>query len=169
MGMSEALHFPVLDDAMLTPFRVLRLLAASNPDLLDHVNCPYTTEQKQVLRTMLEVQAPEDGSVAERKTFLDGEGDREDLMAHQIAMALEDIQNMQGKLGKLDQKDQIAFLKAKPGLIEKLIELNEKNRGQRAVGAFMRKMYQLIHDELTVDQRTSLIKKLGSYVSENED
>lgn len=167
--MSEPLHFPHIDDASLTPFRVLRLLAASNPDLLDRIDCPYTDEQKKVLRSLLEVQSPDDGGAAERKTFLDGDGDREDLMAHQIAMALEDIQNMQGKLGKLDQKDQIAFLKAKPGLIEKLVELNEKNRGQKAVGGFMRKMYQFIHDELNADQRTSLIKKLGAYVAEIED
>lgn len=167
--MSEPLHFPNIDDASLTPFRVLRLLATSHPDLLDRIDCPYTDEQKKVLRSMLDVRPSEDGGAVERKTFLDGEGDREDIMAHQIAMALEDIQNMQGKLGKLDQKDQIAFLKSKPGLLEKLIEINEKNRGQKAVGVFMRKMYQFIHDDLTVDQRTTLIKKLGSYVGEIED
>lgn len=172
--MSDPLHFPDITDEQLTPLRALRLLAMSHPDLLEHVNCPYTEDQKRVLSQLIfgsgggkveEVDNPYD---ANRATFLDGEGDREDIMARQIALALEDIQKMQGNLTRLDQKDQIAFLKAKPGLIEKLVEMNEKNRSQRATGEFMRKIYHFIEEDLSVDQRTSLIKKIGAFIGLEE-
>lgn len=163
--MSEPLHFPDLNDSHLVPFRVLRLLVNTNPGALDVEECPYTEEQKTFLRTLFE----SGGGDAEddRKTFLDEEGkSREDIMERQIALTLEDVDKMQRSLKTLDQKDRIAFLKAKPGLLEKLIDLNERNHGQRAVGDFMKKMYAFIHDQLDADQRTALIKQLGDFVSE---
>lgn len=164
--MSEPLHFPDLNDSHLVPFRVLRLLVNTNPGALDVEECPYSEEQKTFLRSLFE--GGDGGSGDEnRKTFLDEEGKtREDIMERQVALTLEDIDKMQRSLKTLDQKDRIAFLKAKPGLLEKLIDLNDRNHGQRAVGEFMKKMYAFIHDELDADQRTKLIKQLGEFVGE---
>lgn len=163
-GMSEPLHFPDLNDSMLVPFRVLRLLTANHPGALEVDECPYTEEQKAFLRGLFSGAAGEDDS--NRKTFLDGDGDRSDIMERQIAIAIEDMDALQRKLSTLDQKDKIAFLKAKPGLLEKLMDLSERNRGQRAVADFMKRMYAFIHDELDADQRTKLIKQLGTFVDE---
>lgn len=160
--MSEPLHFPDLDDSMLVPFRVIRLLVTNHPGALDVPECPYNEDQKAFLRSLFEGGADE----TNRTTFLDGDGDRSDIMERQIAIAIEDMDALQRGLSKLDQKDKIAFLKAKPGLLEKLIDLSERNRGQRAVADFMKRMYAFIHDQLNADQRTALVKQLGDFVNE---
>lgn len=160
--MSEPLHFPDLNDSMLVPFRVIRLLITNHPGALEVDECPYTEEQKAFLRSLFEGG----GDEGNRKTFLDEEGDRSDIMERQIAIAIEDMDALQRKLGTLDQKDKIAFLKAKPGLLEKLMDLSDRNRGQRAVADFMKRMYAFIHDQLDADQRTALIKQLGDFVNE---
>lgn len=161
--MAEPLHFPDLTDSSLVPFRVIRLLMTNNPGALDAPECPYTEDQKGFLRGLFEGGG---GEGEERKSFLDQEGDRTEIMERQIALALDDMDSMQRGLSKLDQKDKIAFLKAKPGLLERLIDLNDRNLGQRAVGDFMKRMYEFIDTDLTADQRTSLIKKLGGFVGE---
>jgi hypothetical protein len=168
--MAEPILFPNITDDLLVPLRALRILARQDPHILDDPRCPYTVEQKRVLSQMIFGGEGGGGGEANpydsnRLTFLDEDGDREDIMARQIALALDDIQRMQNNLTKVDQKDQIAFLKAKPGLIEKLVEMNDKNRGQKALGDFMKKIYQFVDDEMTVDQRTLLIKKIGAYIN----
>lgn len=164
--MGEPIHFPEITDAMLTPLRVLRVLNNSNEGLLDRPGCPYTDDQKNVLRALLGAAADAPADTGPRTTFLDSDEDRSVIMERQIAMTLEDMRLIESKMSTMDQKDKIAFLKAKPGLLEKLIELSEKNRGQKVLGDFMKSMYAFIHDELNADQRTALVKKLGKYIEQ---
>lgn len=163
--MTEPLHFPDIDDSLLVPFRVIRLLLVNHPGALDNQDCPYTEEQRAFLKALFEGSSDNE---ADRKTFLDEGGDRSDIMERQIALALEQMDELQRGMSKLDHKDKIAFLKAKPGLLEKMVDLQDRVRGQRVVGDFMRRMYAFIEDRLDADQRTALIKELGSFVEEGK-
>lgn len=157
--MAEPIQYPDINDATLIPLRVLRVLSNTNPGLLDAAECPYTEDQKALLRGVI----GETGFSEDRPSFLDSAEDRSEIMARQIALTLEDMRDIEKKLGSMDQKDKIAFLKAKPGLLEKLLELSDKNLGQKAVGDFMKRMYAFIDSKLDADQRTALIKELGAY------
>lgn len=161
--MTESIPYPDINDATLTPIRVLKVLYSTNPKLFDSEDCPYTDDQKALLKGLL--SGVGDG---ERRSFLDQGGDRHDIMQHQIALALEDMSNMDRLGNKMEQKDKLAFLKAKPGLIERLLDLQGRNSDQRAVSDFMRKMYAFIDKELDADQRTALVKALGSFIESGE-
>lgn len=172
--MTRQITYPDITDEVLMPLRVLRLLYKSNPDLFDRVDCPYTAEQIDVLKPLFVGGVGlAEGVVAplspDRVSFLDEGGDRSEILARQIALALGEIDAMSAKQHSLDQKDRVAFLKAKPGLLEKLVDLNEKTRGQKAVGDFMRQVYAFIDTELDADQRTALIKRIGAYLDEQPD
>lgn len=157
----DPLIYPDITDATLTPMRVLKVLISTTPDLLERPDCPYTEDQKALLSQLL---TGADGG--ERKSFLDGDGDRHDIMEHQIALALGDMAKMDSTGNRMEQKDRLAFLKAKPGLIERLLDLKGRNSDQRVVSEFMKKMYAFIDAELDVDQRTKLVKTLGAFVEE---
>ena len=162
--MAEPIQYPDINDATLIPLRVLRVLSNTHPGLLDADDCPYTEDQKSLLRGVVGQTDLED-----RPSFLDSDEDRSDIMARQIALTLDEMRKIESKLGSMDQKDKIAFLKAKPGLLEKLLELQDKNLGQKAVGDFMKKMYAFIDSKLNADQRTALIRDLGSYAGVEEN
>lgn len=161
--MAEPIQYPDLNDATLIPLRVLRVLHNSHPNLLDLEECPYTEDQKSLLRGV--VGAAPGSDIDDRSTFLDSDEDRSLIMERQIALTLDDMRKIEKTLGTMDQKDKIAFLKAKPGLLEKLLELQDKNLGQRAVGDFMKRMYAFIDSKLDADQRTALIRELGAYAN----
>jgi hypothetical protein len=166
--MPDPIPYPEITDASMTPLRVIRILHKSNPDLLDADECPYSPEVKHQLRLMLEVRGEglRGEPVEPRKTFLDDDGDRHDIMEYQLALALQDINDIDNDQvhKKMDQKDKLAFLKAKPGLIERLMDLKGRNSDQRAVSDFMKRVYRFVDKELTVDQRTKLIKDLGDFI-----
>lgn len=155
--MSEPITYPSIDDGLLTPFRVLRLLHRANPDLLDRPQCPYTDDQKAFLRAMIEGGGVE----VERTSFLANADDPYVALEEQIALTLEDIRTLENNQNKLDQKDKVQFLKAKPALLEKLIELKERTTNMRTLSEFMKKVYAFIDRDLTPDQRTSLMQAVG--------
>lgn len=164
--MPDPITYPEITDAYLTPIRVVRVLLQSNPGMLDAEGCPYSPDVVHQLKMMLDGAGA--GVAMDRGSFLDEGGDRHDMMERQLALALQDINDIDNGLKKMDQKDKLAFLKAKPGLIERLMDLKGRNSDQRAVSEFMKRIYRFIDKELTTDQRTSLMKTLGDYVEAGE-
>ena len=158
--MTDQINYPSIDDGYLTPLRVLRLLYKSNPDLFDRPECPYSGDQVVFLRGLIEGGS----EPVERESFLAKADDKYEALGEQIALTLEDIRTLEGNLNKLDQRDRVQFLKAKPGLLEKLIELQERTTNMRSLSEFMKRVYTFIDKEMTPDQRTSLMKALGEHI-----
>jgi hypothetical protein len=156
--MSEPITYPAVDDGLLTPFRVLRLLFRANPDLFERSQCPYPEDTKAFLKGMIEGTG---GVDPERKSFLDGAEDVYAALEEQIALTLEDIRILEGNQSRLDQRDKVQFLKAKPALLEKLIELRERVNNMKTLSTYMKKVYAFIDKQLTPDQRTQLMADVG--------
>lgn len=156
--MNDQIAYPKLTDEMLSPFRVLRILKQASADMLERPECPYTEEQKTFLREMSGEVAPD------RRSFMLDAEDPLAILAEQVALTLEDIRLVEKDAIRLDAKDKVAFLKLKPQLLEKLIELRERVINTRALGEFMKKVYAFIDKELTTDQRTALMRAVGTYV-----
>jgi hypothetical protein len=159
--MPDLIHYPTIDDAMLTPFRVLRVLIQANPDLFERPDCPYTPDQRMLLQAMIK-----GGAEAARTSFLAGADDPYEALQEQIALTLEDIRDLEKTLSALDQRDKVQFLKAKPGLLEKLIELQERSANMKTLSDFMRRVYRFIDKEMDADQRTKLVEAVGGFIDE---
>lgn len=155
--MAEQITYPAVDDGLLTPFRVLRLLYVANTDLFDRKDCPYTDSQKTFLRAML----GGDHSTEDRVSFLASAEDPYMALKEQIALTFEDIRTMEKSQIRMDQKDKIQFLKAKPGLLEKLIELEERSTNIKTLSDHMKTVYAFVDKVCTPDQRTQLMQDVG--------
>jgi hypothetical protein len=86
-----------------------------------------------------------------------------DLSA-QITLVLRQIQTLEQQGAGLSAKDRIQLLKAKPALIEKLVELTERANNARANAEFRRLVLEFIESELNPDQRTALMRRLRAHL-----
>lgn len=158
--MNEAIAYPNITDATVTPFRVIQVLHKTHPNLLDRPDCPYSDDTKALLRTFVGATAP----VGDQKTFLDDADDPYEALERQIALTLQDIAAFEAKLSTLDNKDRVQFLKAKPALLEKLIELKERTNNMKVSADFMKKIYEFVDKDLDTDRRTALMKRVGDFL-----
>lgn len=157
--MADPILYPNITDPLLSPIRVLRIYLNTNPDLFDRPECPYTEDTKRFLKELFDGS----GSAEEKQSFLARAEDKIAALREQIAQTLDDVRDAE-KHGKLDQKDRVQLLKAKPALLEKLIELEERAVNVKTLSDFMKTIYRFVDKDMDPDQRTKLMKALDAHL-----
>jgi hypothetical protein len=151
--MTDAAFYPDIDDAAAVPFRVIQAQLLRRPDLLDDPRCPYSEDVRGLLRLLAPNTLHE---TPKQDETLD--------LSAQITLVLRQIQTLEQQGAGLSAKDRIQLLKAKPALIEKLVELTERANNARANAEFRRLVLEFIESELNPDQRTALMRRLRAHL-----
>lgn len=154
--------YPALTRDKLLPLKVIAQRMKDDPGYLG-ADCPYEPEVKAWLELNLvagkraEVKKEEAAAV---EIDLMGDDTWDDI-AQKARTLYRELEDVQRALGAGETGEAIQLIKAKAGLLERLIAVGDKALGHKAVAEFRRVVLSVMDDVMTPDQRTLLMERLG--------
>ena len=145
--------FPRIPEETATSLAVIAKSLETNPDYLSEPECPYSDATKAVLLRLAPIKVTGEEGV-------DLFEDREDteVFEDQIKRALSEIKDLGSQL--TDVNDKLAYFKAKTGLLEKLIALQERTLNLKELSQFRSVLLEAIDQLCDADTTTAIMKRL---------
>lgn len=149
--------FPPLDEAANWALVIIGKKLKEDPDYLKNDDCPYSDEVKALFEGVREVVVP-GGLVtplAVKTTW--------DKLQEEMASIFDELNEIGEELENnesVEPKDKINYVKAKAGLMQKLVEMQERVHGIQQISAFYRVVMDIMENVLTIDQRTKVMERL---------
>lgn len=159
--------YPALTRDKLLPLKVIAQRMKDSPDYLG-AECPYEPDVKAWLELNLVAgKRAEKGAEKASDGVVGGEVDiladeTWDDIARKARRLYSELEEVQKGLGAGDTGEAIQLIKAKAGLLERLVTVGDKALGHKAVAEFRRVVLGVMDDVLSADQRTLLMSRLGS-------
>lgn len=140
-------YYPVIQENEL---QIVLKLIQSDPGYLDDPMCPYQEDTKALLAvTQAENDAVEHG---------------EDGLLREIEDLRQQLKDFGKKLDDSDLQEWNTYFRLNASLMEKLVTLKERTLNLQLVRQFTEAVLQIMEDELTPDQRTTIMKRLRDLV-----
>ena len=157
--------YPHITDEMLIPVLAIRKMALQNPSYLDDPWCPYPLKVKDTLRQILYLSSPKNYDRDEAAAEVEEMGD-EELMRSMVRTAITELYAQQKTINKEKTKEILDSHKVIAGLIEKFIDLKERQMKIDEVFVFQTQILRILDNVMTPDQRTIVMEQLGRFLSD---
>lgn len=155
-GTEAVMNYPPVTMDRLLPLVAVKRELDRNPNYLD--TSPWSQEVRKLLRDLFLVEDSAPLAVVDDWNASDPEAwDDVATKARQLYAELEKAQ-LEAETGEVVQ-----IIKAKAGLLERLIAVGDKSMGHKKVAEFTRTMHAIMEEVLTPDQRTRVIEMMGSH------
>lgn len=153
-------------DKWLWTLNLLKQNLEDNPAYLDHPDCPYTAEEVEFLTSTFlknedEAQLPISNSNGEEVDW----GSEVD----EIRVMLRGLKETRTKIKAGDAQGQMTYFRSASGLMEKLIQLEERAQGVKELSEFKIEVFRIIESEMSEEQRVSSLSRLRAMVEEPEE
>ena len=142
--------FPDLNEQITV---VIDLIKAE-PDLLDDEECPYSDSTKAFLRKMVE----SDELVSEEPQ------DKWRKLERETQRLYDDLKESKDNLTTEDHAERMSYFRTATSLLDKLVGLQERAVGLKAIGTFHQTVLDIMEDVLDPGQRTEVMQKLEQIV-----
>lgn len=145
-------HYPVIDEALLTPFRAIELQLQTFPDMLSDPACPYGPAVRAYVQRLVKAKTIEGPDPLTQ-------ADSEEL-DQEIASLYRQVKSDAATYSGTDPKDKMSFLKTSNDLLTKLVDLQSKRFNTRNMARMQRQVVEALEEFLDPGQRTDFIKRL---------
>lgn len=132
---------------------VLQLLE-QDPDLLRDPDCPYSADTKSVL-TDLRGPAAE-VAVTPR--------DKWEKLEQETQRLYDDLKESKDNLHTEDHAERMSYFRTATSLLDKLVGLQERAVGLKAIGQFHQTVLDIMEDVLDAGQRTEVMQRLEKII-----
>lgn len=140
-------RYPPISDTSLVPVRAVQALLKNHPDALDQQDCPYSPSIRAFLRELFAIRA-------EAVEVYD-----DDELGIEIVRLYKEVQRMQASS---DPKEAAQIAKTKAGLLEKMLEMRERQINVRNMAKFQKVVVETMETILTPAQRSDFTEKLAN-------
>lgn len=141
--------YPPIDEDLVAQLKMVRKLVESDADYLTDPECPYSGDVKAFLYAI-----SGHSQVSAERDEADG-----DLLT-EINKLRSELREFGNSLDSSDTTEKNTYFRLSVALLEKLTTLQERAAGVKMVQQFTDTVLTIMEDELTPDQRTSIMKRL---------
>ena len=151
--------WPELSEDMLLPFKLIRTRLQEDPNCLQNFDCPYDSDVTEFLQFF--------ASDSSSDVNLDGDTDLEvGDVGEEAAKIYKEIRAFSKSLDKKNTSEFMAAYRTTTSLLEKLLTIQEKAANVKDIKDFEARVFKVIDDVLTPDQRTLVMDLLRGEESE---
>ena len=144
---------PIFPDLNTELNLALHLLEQDPGFLLDE-DCPYSEDTRVALKNLA---AAEPAAVLEPK-------DKWELLERETQQLYDDLKDSKEKLGDIDHAERMSYFRTATSLLDKLVGLQERAVGLRAIGQFHQTVLDIMEDVLDAGQRTEVMQRLEKVI-----
>lgn len=154
--------YPRLAPGVIDLLKVVVNRVKRDEGYLDDPLCPYDDAMKNWLRSIVGPRGdvPTPGLVEAVDDWDASDPDAWDDVATKARQLYAELEKAQVEA---DTGEVVQIIKAKAGLLERLISVGDKSMSHKKVAEFNRIMHAIMDDVLTPDQRTRVIEMMGSH------
>lgn len=163
--------YPIVDAKSLVPLHVIRSELTLDPGYLNHPECPYPAEIREILGLLapnLTVLGEKTQETAKKSVFLGLHGDKWATLEKEANQLYDDLRNFSDKIGDNDISERMTYFRTATALLEKIVAINERAVGLKHIHDFQQTVLAVFEEELTPDQRTSVIERLKGVIDNTE-
>lgn len=148
-------HYLNITAASISQFDLTLELMRSDPDYLNHPECPFDDNVKGFLRRI---------STQNTAATVKSDPSDFDLLAESTAL-FTSMKQMNSELGTKDTGEKIQVHRVMTTLLEKIVSLIERSRGIKQMTEFQQIVMDTMETILTQDQRAEFMQKLQSLIT----
>jgi len=152
--------FPPLNSDKLLPLKVVCQGLKDDPAYLDRPDCPYSPEVRDWLKANLSTRPAVAVPESESDVDLNDPESWDDISKKALKL-YSDLEKLAAPGN--DVGENIAIIKTKAALLERLITVGDKALGHKEVAEFKRIVLGIMDDVMSPDQRTSVMEKLERF------
>lgn len=146
----EMAIFPDLNDELGL---VLQLLE-QDPSLLTDPECPYSADTVLVLG----------GLRGDKAEVAETPRDKWDKLERETQRLYDDLKDSKDNLTVEDHAERMSYFRTATSLLDKLVGLQERAVGLKAIGTFHQTVLDIMEDVLDPGQRTEVMQRLDKVV-----
>lgn len=154
-------YYPPLDAATLRSLEVVRQLASDHPGYF--LESPYSGEVEDMIKQWFFPAKPQQPTVEAPAPNL-FEGNRWEALSRESEQLYSDLK--QAKWGAAETSEQLSYFRTATSLLDKIVGLQERALGLKAVHEFHHTVMQIMEEVLSPTQRTEVMEKLKSAIGE---
>jgi hypothetical protein len=147
-------YYPNLAEGTILPFKAAVAQMQQHSDYLSRADCPYPTPVRDFLRQLGAQKVV--GAVSEYELA----DDKNEFLDREIARVMQDLTDLYAGLNSGDANEKLQILKARAGLVEKLVTSRERVLSMRDIANFQVSVIGFLEDACTKDQITELKRRL---------
>lgn len=132
---------------------VLQLLE-QDPGLLSDPDCPYSADTKEVLASMSVETGVSEEIPADKWAKLERETQR----------LYDELKDSKDNLSIEDHAERMSYFRTATSLLDKLVGLQERAVGLKAIGTFHQTVLDIMEDVLDPGQRTEVMERLQKVI-----
>lgn len=132
---------------------VMQLLE-QDPGLLSDPDCPYSADTKSFL-VVLQGPRPETAEMPR---------DKWDRLEREAQRLYDELKESKDNLTIEDHAERMSYFRTATSLLEKLVGLQERAVGLKAIGAFHQTVMDIMEDVLDPGQRTEVMQRLEKVI-----
>lgn len=148
--------YPTISPEMLVPFRAVRGLIHANPEYLNSPDCPYNDETKAFLAVNFGGAAV---AVDQDLVTLESPEDLE----RELVSIYSDIKRLDKNIQNIDAKDKVAWAKAVVSILERVLQLRERNLNMKMTVEFQKTIIQIMDEVCDPAQRSEITARLQRF------
>lgn len=145
---------PVYPD-LNTELPVAIAMLEDDPEVFDFDDCPYGPGVVDALRGLKADEVVDFGKEPK---------DKWEKLEIEAAKLYKELQESKTKLTDVDHAERMSYFRTATSLLEKLVGLQERTVGLRAIGAFQQTVLDIMEDVLDAGQRTEVMQRLEKAV-----
>lgn len=153
-------------DKWLWAINLIKRNLEENPEYLDHPDCPYSAEEIDFLLTTFSNEDDETKITVSNSDMVDVEWGSE---VEEISEMLRGLKSTRTKIKAGDAQGQMAYFRSASGLMEKLIQLQERAQGVKELSEFKIEVFRIIESVLPEEQRVLALSRLRAMVEIPEE
>ncbi len=145
--------FPDLNEQLGLVFDLMK----ADPGYLDDPDCPYTDETRDFLAKWVEKPA---GETLEPK-------DKWEKLERETQRLYDELKDSKDNLSIEDHAERMSYFRTATSLLDKLVGLQERAVGLRAIGEFHQTVLDIMEEVLDAGQRTEVMNRLKEVINGN--
>lgn len=145
--------YPAITAESLIPIKAVRGLLAQDPDYLNEA--PYDAQTKQFLAELCGAKVSSAPAVTLETP--------EDLERELVAL-FNDLKTLQKDIQNVDARDKVQWAKAIVSILDRLIELRERNLNLKMLAEFQRTVITIMDEVLEPHQKTEISQRLQKFL-----
>lgn len=180
--MNSKPYYPPLKLATLAPLSTIHQQLEDNPDYLTAKDCPYDAATREHLTKLLSPKVVEVEKIVEVEKKVEvlvaaaegggkrgakpkGSGVNLDEVAKEISDLRQELKQLKLDSKALQTADKIQMIKLRAGLVEKLIQMDERTNNLKRSSLFQSTVLSILDDLMNDDMRQDFMKRIEPFAS----